>query len=132
MNKKEKSAMEYICQLCDTFKTDKKISLDFHCRKVHLTCLTCSMKFKNDSETKYHFENHANHATYQQRIQRMKEFKCESCEFFTKNEYYLKRHMREKHVDGSKISMDHEPISQNIMVETDLYLDLIDVKEESL
>ena len=71
-NKKLKSNIQYTCQLCETFKTDKKISLEIHCRKTHLTCLICCKKFKDYSEVQYHLENHENHVKYQKSVRKTK------------------------------------------------------------
>ena len=71
-NKKMKSNIQYTCQLCETFKTEKKISLEIHCRKTHLTCLICCKKFKDYSEVQYHLENHENHVKYQKSARKTK------------------------------------------------------------
>ena len=71
-NKKMKSNIQYTCQLCETFKTGKKISLEIHCRKTHLTCLICCKKFKDYSEVQYHLENHENHVKYQKSTRKTK------------------------------------------------------------
>ena len=72
VNKKMKSNIQYTCQLCESFKTGKKISLEIHCRKTHLTCLICCKKFKDYSEVQCHLENHENHVKYQKSARKSK------------------------------------------------------------